>query len=272
VSNIEPAPADRAGHGPPLVEVRELTKRYGSVVALRGVNMELNAGEIVGLVGDNGAGKSTLVNIIAGSLPPTSGKVLVGGREVTFRTPIDAREAGIETVYQDLALAPDLSIWGNMFLGRETVVGGPMGRIGWLDRKAMMSRTAEDLDRTKIRIPSVAARVGRLSGGQRQAVAVGLAVAWGSQVVLMDEPTAALGVEQQAKVAELIQTVAAENLAVLLISHNLPQVYEICHRVLVLFRGEIVANLRPSEVDIDDIVGWITGSAVAARRLHGDAA
>jgi ABC-type sugar transport system ATPase subunit len=132
-----------------------------------------------------------------------------------------------------------------------------------------VARTTEDLDRTKIRIPSVRARVGQLSGGQRQAVAVGRAVAWGSRVVLMDEPTAALGVEQQARVAELIKTVASQQLAVLLISHNLPQVYEICHRVLVLFRGEIVANLRPSEVDIDDIVGWITGSAVAARRLHG---
>lgn len=268
MSNTEPDPGDAPAAGTPLVEVRDLSKRYGSVIALRGVNMELRAGEIVGLVGDNGAGKSTLVNIIAGALPPTSGRVLVDGHEVTFRTPIDARKAGIETVYQDLSLAPDLSIWGNMFLGREQVVGGPMGRIGWLDRKAMMARTAEDLERTKIRIPSVAQRVGRLSGGQRQAVAVGRAVAWGSRVVLMDEPTAALGVEQQARVAELIQTVASQQLGVLLISHNLPQVYEICHRVLVLFRGEIVANLRPSEVDIDDIVGWITGSAMAARRLH----
>jgi ABC-type sugar transport system ATPase subunit len=269
LSNIEPAPAEATAPGTPRVEVREISKRYGSVIALRGVNMELHSGEIVGLVGDNGAGKSTLVNIIAGALPPTSGKVLVDGREVTFRTPIDARKAGIETVYQDLSLAPDVSIWGNMFLGREQVVSGPLGRIGWLDRKAMVARTAEDLDRTKIRIPSVVSRVGQLSGGQRQAVAVGRAVAWGSRVVLMDEPTAALGVEQQARVAELIKTVASHQLAVLLISHNLPQVYEICHRVLVLFRGEIVANLRPSEVDIDDIVGWITGSAVAARRLHG---
>jgi simple sugar transport system ATP-binding protein len=268
VSESEQAPAQSALPEAPRVEVRNLTKRYGSVTALRGVNLELHAGEIVGLVGDNGAGKSTLVNIIAGALPPTSGSVLVDGREVSFRTPIDARKAGIETVYQDLALAPDLSIWGNMFLGREQVVAGPLGRLGWLDRKTMMERSAEDLEATKIRIPSVTARVGRLSGGQRQAVAVGRAVAWGSRVVLMDEPTAALGVEQQAKVSELIQTVASHQLAVLLISHNLPQVYAICHRVLVLFRGEIVANLRPSEVDIDDIVGWITGSAVAGRRLH----
>jgi simple sugar transport system ATP-binding protein len=253
----------------PRVEVRDITKRYGSVHALRGVNLALHGGEIVGLVGDNGAGKSTLVNIMAGALQPTTGTILVDGNEVSFRTPIDARGAGIETVYQDLALAPDLSIWANMFLGRETVSRGPWGRIGWLDRRAMVTRSAEDLEQTKIRIPSVGQRVGRLSGGQRQAIAVGRAVAWGSRVVLLDEPTAALGVEQQAKVAELVQTVASRGLATLLISHNLPQVYAICHRVMVLFRGEIVADLRPSEVDIDEIVGWITGSALAARGLHG---
>jgi len=150
VSNTEQAPGDSPAPDPPRVEVRDLTKRYGSLVALRGVDLELRSGEIVGLVGDNGAGKSTLVNIVAGALPATSGTVLVDGREVSFRTPIDARKAGIQTVYQDLALAPDLSIWANMFLGREQVVSGPMGRIGWLDRKAMMARSGEDLDRTKI--------------------------------------------------------------------------------------------------------------------------
>ena len=159
----EPAPgsSNPAPEETPRVEVRNLTKRYGSVIALRGVNMELRAGEIVGLVGDNGAGKSTLVNIIAGALPPTSGTVLVDGSEVTFRTPIDARKAGIETVYQDLALAPDLSIWANMFLGREKVVSGPLGRLGWLDRKAMMARRRpSDLERTKITDP-VGGRPGR---------------------------------------------------------------------------------------------------------------
>jgi ABC-type sugar transport system ATPase subunit len=265
----EPAP-DAAGsiatQEQPRVEVRGVTKRYGSVQALRDVNMKLRAGEIVGLVGDNGAGKSTLVNIIAGALAPTSGQILVDGQPVSFHSPIDARTAGIETVYQDLALAPDLSIWANMFLGREKVVSGPLGWLGWLDRKAMMTQTASDLDRTKIRIASVGSRVGRLSGGQRQAVAVGRAVAWGSRVVLLDEPTAALGVEQQARVAELVQTVAAQGLAVLLISHNLQQVHAICDRIAVLFHGTIVANLRPAETDIDETVGWITGSAIAAHR------
>ena len=262
-----PAGSTTAATEPPRVEVRQVTKRYGSVHALRGVDLSLHTGEVVGLVGDNGAGKSTLVNIISGALPPTSGQILIDGREVEFKTPIDARHAGIETVYQDLALANDLNIWANMFLGRERTVSGPLGWLGWLDRRAMSRQSAKDLEQTKIRIPSVASRVGRLSGGQRQAVAVGRAVAWGSRVVLMDEPTAALGVEQQEKVGELIQTVADTGTPVLLISHNLPQVYKICTRVVVLFNGRIVADLRPAEVDIDEIVGWITGSALIAKEL-----
>jgi simple sugar transport system ATP-binding protein len=253
----------------PRVEVRNVAKRYGSVHALRDVNLKLHQGEIVGLVGDNGAGKSTLVNIISGALQPTSGQLFVGGKQVSFRSPIDARKAGIETVYQDLALAGDLSIWANMFLGREEVVSGPLGWLGWLDRKAMMNRAVEDLKRTRINIASVGSRVGRLSGGQRQAVAVGRAVAWGSRVILMDEPTAALGVEQQAKVGELIQTVASQGLPVLLISHNLQQVHTICDRILVLFHGTIVADLRSQDTEIDEIVGWITGSAIAAHRKAG---
>jgi ABC-type sugar transport system ATPase subunit len=259
--------ATAAGAEPPRVEIRNLTKRYGSLHALRGVDLSLRTGEVVGLVGDNGAGKSTLVNIISGALQPTSGEILIDGKPIALRTPIDARRAGIETVYQDLALAPDLSIWQNMFLGREETIPGPLGKLGWLDRKRMSRKSAEDLEQTKIRIPSAASRVGRLSGGQRQAVAVGRAVAWGSRVVLMDEPTAALGVEQQEKVGELIGTVAKSGTPVLLISHNLPQVYSICSRVVVLFHGQIVADLKPAEVEIDEIVGWITGSSLIAKEL-----
>ncbi len=250
----------------PIIEVRGLSKRYGSVQALRDVNVSLHAGEVVGLVGDNGAGKSTLVNIIAGALQPTSGQILVDGRTVTFKSPIDARNAGIETVYQDLALAPDLSIWANLFLGRERLASGPRRWVGWLDRKSMQAQSVEDLERTRIRIASVSSRVGRLSGGQRQAVAVGRSVAWGSRVILMDEPTAALGVEQQAKVGELIRSVGVEGMPVLLISHNLPQVYGICGRILVLFHGTVVADLRPQDTEIDEIVSWITGSALTVRK------
>jgi len=246
----------------PVIEVRSITKRYGSVQALRDVSFAVNPNEVVGIVGDNGAGKSTLVNILAGALQPTSGTILVNGHETEFKSPTDAREAGIETVYQDLALAPDLSIWANLFLGRERTVSGPLRFVGWLDRKSMMEKSTTDLDRTRIRVSSVTAKVGRLSGGQRQAVAVGRAVAWGSRVILMDEPTAALGVEQQAKVGELIVNVRDQGLPVVLISHNLPQVYEICDRVVVLFHGRVIAELRPKDSSIDEIVAFITGSAI----------
>ena len=157
-----------------------------------------------------------------------------------------------------------------MFLGREEVVSGPFGKLGWLDRKSMIAKSTESLNKTNIRVASVLSRAGRLSGGQHQAVAVGRAVSWGTRVLLLDEPTAALGVEQQHRVGELIKQVAADNIAVLLISHNIPQVYEICGRVVVLFRGETVANLKTSEIEIDDVVGWIHGLGPSLHaKLHG---
>ena len=246
-----------------LLEMVGIEKGYGRVRAVTGIDMVVGHDEVIGLVGDNGAGKSTLINIIAGALHPTTGSIFVNGKEAHFKTPTEARDAGIETVYQDLALAPDLTIWANLFLGREIVKGGPFKWVGWLDRKAMIERSVKDLERTKIRIASVGQRVGRLSGGQRQAVAVGRAVAWGSRVVLMDEPTAALGVEQQARVAELIRTVASQGVPVVLISHNLPQVHDVCDRIVVLFRGRIVAEVRSKDASIDQIVSYITGSSAS---------
>jgi simple sugar transport system ATP-binding protein len=248
----------------PVISVRDISKHFGSVQALRGVDLDVYPGEVVGLVGDNGAGKSTLVNIISGGLQPNTGQILVDGKRVSFNSSLEARRLGIETVYQDLALAPDLSVWANIFLGRERTVRGPLRLFGWLDRRSMSSSAEEDLERTRIRIGSVHSPAGRLSGGQRQAIAVGRAVAWGSKVILMDEPTAALGVEQQERVAELVASVASSGVPVLLISHNLPQVYRICHRVVVLFQGAVAANLRPKECSLDDIVSWITGAALGA--------
>ena len=248
--------------GAPIIEAKGISKQWGSVHALHQVDFNVYPGEVVGLVGDNGAGKSTLINIIAGALHPTTGSIYINGKEVNLKSPTEARDAGIETVYQDLALAPDLAIWANLFLGREIVKGGILKWFGWLDRKAMIERAVSDLERTQIRIASVGQRVGRLSGGQRQAVAVGRAVAWGSHVVLMDEPTAALGVEQQARVAELIRTVAGNGVPVVLISHNLPQVHEVCDRIVVLFRGRIVAEVSPKDTSIDQIVSYITGSSL----------
>jgi ABC-type sugar transport system ATPase subunit len=247
----------------PVVSVRAVTKHFGSIQALRGVDLDIFPGEVVGLVGDNGAGKSTLVNIISGALQPNSGTIFLDGKRVAFSSPLEARKAGIETVYQDLSLAPDLSVWANIFLGRELKLNGPLGWLGWLDRKAMASEAERDLERTRIRIASVHALAGRLSGGQRQAIAVARAVAWGSRVVLMDEPTAALGIEQQERVAELVASVASQGVPVLLISHNLPQVHRICDRVAVLFQGKVVANLRPAESTVEEIVSWITGASVA---------
>jgi ABC-type sugar transport system ATPase subunit len=262
--------APDAAQEQPVVSARGITKHFGHVAALRGVDLEIYRGEVVGLVGDNGAGKSTLVNILSGALQPNGGSIMVDGKAVTFASPFDARRAGIETVYQDLSLAPDLPVWANIFLGREQKVKGPLGKFGWLDRRAMARGAEADLERTRIRIGSVNSLAGRLSGGQRQAIAVGRAVAWGSKVILMDEPTAALGVEQQAKVGELVRSVCDQGVPVLLISHNLPQVHALCDRVAVLFRGKVVADLRPSECSVEDIVRGITGASLTAATERGD--
>jgi ABC-type sugar transport system ATPase subunit len=247
---------------PPVLSARGVTKHYGHVQALRGVDLDIHAGEVVGLVGDNGAGKSTLVGILSGALPPTEGEIRFQGKPVELSSPVVARELGIETVYQDLALAPDLPVWANLFLGRERFARGLLGTLGWLDRKSMIDEAEAQLAATRIRIGSTLSRAGALSGGQRQAIAVARAVSWGSQLVLMDEPTAALGVEQQHRVGELIQNVSATGLPVLLISHNLPQVRELCDRVLVLYRGKVVADLNPKEHGIEEIIRWITGAAL----------
>ncbi|WP_437384616.1 ATP-binding cassette domain-containing protein [Plantibacter flavus] len=251
----------------PVLRVRGVTKHYGHVQALRGVDLDIRPGEIVGLVGDNGAGKSTLIGILSGAVAPSSGSVEFLGEPVELASPVEARRLGIETVYQDLALAPDLPIWSNLFLGREQVTTGLLGKLfGWLDRDAMVAEAEQQLTATKIRIGATTTRAGALSGGQRQAIAVARAVSWGSHLVLMDEPTAALGVEQQQRVGELIQNVASTGLPVLLISHNLPQVQEICDRVLVLFGGRIVADLDPKQHGVEEIIRWITGAAVVEQQ------
>jgi simple sugar transport system ATP-binding protein len=246
--------------GTALLEVRGISKAYGHVQALRDVSMHIDAGEIVGLVGDNGAGKSTLVKIIAGAERPDQGAIVVAGEEVEFRAPLDARERGIETVYQDLALAPDLSVWANLFLGREEYVRGPGRVVGWMNKRAMRQHTQAELARLQISIPDVDLPVEELSGGERQAVAVARSIAWGRRLVVMDEPTASLGVEEQEKVAGLVRRLAAQQLAVLLISHNLAQVFELAQRVVVLRRGRRVAVRSIEETTREEIVGLITGA------------
>jgi ABC-type sugar transport system ATPase subunit len=245
-----------------VIEARGVTKRYGPATALAGVDLAVHPGEVVGLVGDNGAGKSTLVKIFSGALTPSEGQVLIGGEPVKFDSPRVARGYGIETVYQDLALAPDLTVAENVFIGRELKRGGLAGLFGALDRKAMNQTAEQQLRRLRIRIDSVTDRADSLSGGQRQAIAVARAVAWGRRILLMDEPTAALGVEEQQRVAELISEVREQGTPVLLISHNIPQVHDICDRVVVLLHGRTVADLRPEQSSIEEIVTWITGAAL----------
>lgn len=253
----------------PVLEARHLSKSYGHVTALRNANLTVHKGEVVGLVGDNGAGKSTTIKILSGALSPTGGEILVDGQRVHLKTPLDSRHAGIETVYQDLALAPNLTVAENMFLGREMLRPKAGRWLAWLDRGRMHTEARAQLDRLQINIRSVSALCGSLSGGQRQAIAVARAVAFGSKVVLMDEPTAALGVQEQDRVGRLIEQVRDNGTAVVLISHNLPQVHELCDRVLVLRHGETVADLRPAEHSVEDIISWITGAAMRGQLSRG---
>lgn len=258
--------ADSTARREVVLRVRGVTKHYGHVQALRGADMEVYRGEVVGLVGDNGAGKSTLIGVLSGATAPTEGTLEFEGESVELTSPSHARDLGIETVYQDLALALDLPIWANLHLGREERKGGLLGALGFLDKKAMIESAEEQLLATRIRIGSVESRTSALSGGQRQAIAVARATAWGSKLVLMDEPTAALGVEQQHRVGELVRNVAAQNVPVVLISHNLPQVRELCDRVLVMYRGRIVADLDPKVESIESMIRWITGAALEDER------
>jgi simple sugar transport system ATP-binding protein len=251
---------------PPVIEARGLGKRYGRNTALLDVSFSVRQGEVVALVGDNGAGKSTLVNILSGALPPTAGQIVLDGRQVHFRDAFEARRMGIETVYQDLALANDVPAWANLYLGREIVKGGILRPLGWLDKAAMTREAESAMEATKIRIKSVRDKCGALSGGQRQAVAVARAITWGSRLLLMDEPTAALGVEQQHQVGNLIRTVRETGTPVLLISHNLPQVMEISDRVLVLFRGRLIKEMATADTSTEEVVMWITGAGLAGAK------
>ena len=245
----------------PILEAKNVSKAYGSVQALQGVDIELCAGEVLGLIGDNGAGKSTLVGCLSGSMTPDSGEIRVDGKRVSIRNPEIARSMGIETVFQDLALVNELDITSNLFLNRErtrSIAGIPL--FGWMDRKRMLREAREILDELHIRLPDPNQIVGTLSGGQRQAVAVGRAVGWGQRIVFMDEPTAALGVEQTKMVEDLIRRLKERGMAVLLISHSMQEVVELCDRVAVLRQGRKTADLPIGECNVDLLVALITGA------------
>ena len=244
----------------PVLEARGIVKSFGRVEALRGANFSAYAGEVVALVGDNGAGKSTLVKVLAGVHPADSGEIIFEGRPVTLQTPQQARDIGIETVYQDLALAAEIDPAANMFLGRELLRPGPLGKLGFLDKPSMRERSEEAFRELGVRIQDTSAPVANMSGGQRQGIAITRAVTWASKVIFMDEPTAALGVVQTRNVLEQIVRVREHGLAVVLISHNLPEVFEVADRIEVLRLGERVARLRPKEVSMEDVVSAMTGA------------
>lgn len=245
---------------PLLLEARGLSKVYGNVTALSDVDLKVRGGEILALVGDNGAGKSTLVKVLSGAIKPTKGTIKVEGADVDFGSPADAAAAGIQTVYQDLALAGDISIAGNIYLGREILMQGLSGRLGLMDRAAMRRQTQATLDRLEIRLKSVDTRVSDLSGGQRQSVAIARALAWASRIVLLDEPTAALGVVQTQQVLELMRRVKALGLGVVVISHNMQDVLSVADRVIVLRLGRKAAEFERGRFSVESLVAAITGA------------
>jgi ABC-type sugar transport system ATPase subunit len=241
----------------PVLSLRSIKKTFGGIIALEDFNIDLFPGEVVALVGDNGAGKSTLVKIIAGVHPPNSGQILLDGSEVTIADPSRSQELGIQVVFQDLALADSQPVYMNLFLGRELVTT-PLRR---LDRRRMIAETKSLVKALDVRIPSAIATIRDLSGGQRQGVAIARATHWASKLVLMDEPTAALGVAETAKVESIIRTLKARGLAILLISHSLDQVFRLADRICVLRRGVQVGVKNTAETNNNEIVAMITGLA-----------
>jgi fructose transport system ATP-binding protein len=248
----------------PILEARGLVKRYGHVIALDGADFELYPGEIVAIIGDNGAGKSTLIKALSGALQPDDGEIRLDGDRVRFRSPRDARKAGIETVYQDLAVAPSLDIASNIFLGREARFRGPLGlALRLLDKRRMRREAARHFAELEIGIQSIAQPVENLSGGQRQGVAVARAAKWAQRLAIMDEPTAALGVRETRQVLDLIQRVRERGLPVIMISHDMPHVFELADRILIMRLGKRVAVVTPQTHTMPEAVAIMTGATKA---------
>lgn len=244
----------------PLLEARNIVKYYGHVSALQEANFCIYPGEVVALLGDNGAGKSTLVKTISGVIRPDAGQLFFEGKPVTLSSPLAARDLGIETVYQDLALAPALDAAANIFLGREILYGGLLGKFGVLNKKAMRQRTNEVFGTLKVGLRDGGVPILHLSGGQRQGVAVSRVVTWASKIVLLDEPAAALGVVQSERVSNLIEYIRAAGRAVVLVSHNLPFVFSVSDRIEVLRLGVRVARFQTKQATMENVVGAMTGA------------
>ncbi|MHB1535722.1 MAG: ATP-binding cassette domain-containing protein [Acidimicrobiales bacterium] len=238
---------------------RDITKTYGHITALRGANFSIAAGELVAMIGDNGAGKSTFVRILSGAEAPNGGDLYFGGDRIHHDSIAGARARGIETVYQDLALAPHLTPTANLFLGREVRARGFLGRLGFLDERAMQATAQRRFAELGVRLPSLTSPVYQLSGGQRQGVAVARSVAWATKVLFMDEPTAALGVRQTRNVLDLARRVRDSGVAVTLISHNLPEVLTVADRIVILRAGRTVASLAAKDASVEQLVTIMNG-------------
>ncbi len=252
-----------------VLKTEGLTKHCRGVHAPENANFELRQGEHVAIMGDNGAGKSTFVRQITGVEQPTRGKIIFGGREVQFSGPLDAREAGIEAVFQNLALADDLDVPSNLFLGREKIKFN-LGPFSILDYKAMREATRKALERTAVKIPSLSNTIRNMSGGQRQCVAIARTATFASKLIIMDEPTAAFGVQETSQVENIIRTLKANGEPLILISHNMRQVFDLVDRIVVFRRGRIAANLKKSDTTGEDVVAYITGAKT--QKEYADAA
>lgn len=262
-----PSPSSSPSPPPPttpgiVLEARGIVKRYGHVTALNGANLELRAGEVLAVVGDNGAGKSTMIKVLCGAVIPDTGEVFLDGQPVRFQNPLDARKRGIETVFQDLAVAPALDIATNLFLGREVRRKGALGSVFRLLDKRRMRREAErEMAELKFHLPAIDSAVENLSGGQRQGVAVARAAIFARRLVIMDEPTAALGVRESGQVLNLIRTIRDRGLPVILISHNMPHVFEVADRIHIMRLGRRAALTTPQRHTMAEVVAIMTGAA-----------
>ena len=255
------AVADAPLSSAPLVELRDVGKAFGAVEALRDLSLELRAGDVVGLVGDNGAGKSTLVKMLAGAHDPTSGAIMLDGVPRVLSPPAQAQRLGIETVYQDLSLIGSFTAAENFFLGREMAWGRGPRFMRWMRRRAMIEAAIRGLDELRIEIARVRTQpVDRMSGGQRQLAAIARGAFWGSKLLLLDEPTAALGVRESREVLDLITRLSARGLTILMVTHNLEHLWSVCNRVVVMRRGTKVADMASRDTTMDEVVAYITGA------------
>jgi ABC-type sugar transport system ATPase subunit len=250
----------------PILRVENITKRFGGLTAVNRVNLEVNPGEVVGLVGDNGAGKSTLIKMVSGVYRPDGGNIFLEDREVTFASPMEARGLGIETIYQDLALCENLDATVNIFLGREPM-RRRLGIFSSVNRERMLDESSHVLDKLDIHIPNLKRPIRDMSGGQRQAVAIARAVYWNARVMIMDEPTAALGVAEQRKVLGLVRTLRDHGVPVILISHNMQDVFAVADRIIVMRRGKKVGERMANATTTDELVSLMVGSATAEEEL-----